>query len=186
MGWCGAMVVPKKTSLRLFSLIFYSRGHFMTFLFSLTLTLTLFYPSAFSVNRLGALSLDDSYFSFYPGMPRDQAEWLSCSFSFYCGPLSFCLFSSMKPQSRTSYYTFLVLLLLQPPYLLATLSYSHQAHSRIPVFREVSFPFVIWLLENTQGPYCPITTSQTYVMLNLNYFVWSHCFASRKTEVQRW
>lgn len=59
--------------------------------FSLTLTLTLFYPSAFLVNRLSALSLDDSYLSFYPGMPSGHAGWFSWSFSFCCGPLSFCL-----------------------------------------------------------------------------------------------
>lgn len=59
--------------------------------FSLALTLTLFYPSASLVNRSGALSLDDSYFSFYPGMPSGQAGWLSWLCSFCCGPLSFCL-----------------------------------------------------------------------------------------------
>lgn len=54
--------------------------------FSLTLTMTSFYPSASSVNRPGTLSLDDSYFSFSLSMPNGQVGWLSWSCSFYRGP----------------------------------------------------------------------------------------------------
>lgn len=111
--------------------------------FPLTLNLPLFYPSASLVNRLSALSLDDSCFSFHPGMPRGQAGWLSWWF-FCCGPLSFGLPGPPPPHalggSRASYrlHSVPVPLELRPPYLLARPPCSCLAHPCTPVGRPLS------------------------------------------------
>lgn len=101
--------------------------------FPLTLTLTLFYPSASLVNRSvpSALMTHTSVSLRHAQWPSRMALLVipSC-----CGPVSFCLsaptFSmfSGKPQSRVSSHTFLVLLLRPLPSRLATAPYSDQAH----------------------------------------------------------